>query len=291
MEGTSMGQKRSTRDTDKSARFKKQKIGDPRKVNWYKNARHQQQFLCTGQRGFLCTTNMNEKNAVKEAKNLLSEYGEDFEISTRSSSQPEEDISKDCHVVDVDKSSELNSKNAGIEDEMAEELLQLRSVDVVSKFYSVDTGVPNVVFVTTKVCDPVGLAAKILEDIGQKKTQKSRFLLRMLPIQTVCKATLEEMKIALARIYPADLKSGFNSFQIAYKARYNNTLSRMEVLRELADLVMKENSFNSVNLTDPKFTIIVEVLKGHCCMGVVTNYKRYKKFNLIEVASGFDGSK
>ena len=39
-----------------------------------------------------------------------------------------------------------------------------------------------------------------------------------------------------------------------------------------------------VNLTDPDKTIIVQLCKGQCALSVVSGYKRFAKFNLLELS-------
>lgn len=48
-------------------------------------------------------------------------------------------------------------------------------------------------------------------------------------------------------------------------------------------LVATLNPKNKVDLTKPKLTIIIEVIKAVCCIGVVEDYSLYKKYNLQEV--------
>ena len=39
-----------------------------------------------------------------------------------------------------------------------------------------------------------------------------------------------------------------------------------------------------VNLSDPDKTIIVQLCKGQCALSVVSGYKRFAKFNLLELS-------
>jgi tRNA acetyltransferase TAN1 len=46
-----------------------------------------------------------------------------------------------------------------------------------------------------------------------------------------------------------------------------------------------------VNLKEPKKTILVEVIKGLCCITVVTDYITLKKYNLNELTTKPDSAK
>src|SRR5438128_2056488 len=86
-------------------------------------------------------------------------------------------------------------------------------------------------------------------------------------------------------IFPKYFRAGNPSFQVIYKSRYNNKINRDQVIKLLAGAVIKLNPLAVVDLTNPKYSIIVEVIKGIVCMGVVQDFYKFKKYNLIE-ASG-----
>lgn len=43
------------------------------------------------------------------------------------------------------------------------------------------------------------------------------------------------------------------------------------------------NPENKVDLSNPEFTIVVEVIKNICCLSVVKDYVMFRKYNLQEV--------
>ncbi|MGH0164249.1 UNVERIFIED_CONTAM: hypothetical protein FKN15_049678 [Acipenser sinensis] len=43
------------------------------------------------------------------------------------------------------------------------------------------------------------------------------------------------------------------------------------------------NPKNKVDLTNPEYTIIVEIIRNVCCVSVVRDYVLFRKFNLQEV--------
>lgn len=43
------------------------------------------------------------------------------------------------------------------------------------------------------------------------------------------------------------------------------------------------NSENKVDLTNPQYTVVVEIIKAVCCLSVVKDYMLFRKYNLQEV--------
>ncbi|KAL1474178.1 hypothetical protein MTO96_038172 [Rhipicephalus appendiculatus] len=90
------------------------------------------------------------------------------------------------------KKREDKDSKASIEDDIAAELSELKeSKDKVRRFQKVKTDVAGNFFVTTTVDDPGRLVTTIFEDLKAKHEQRSRFIQRLLPVQTTCKAHLD----------------------------------------------------------------------------------------------------
>uniref|UniRef100_A0A170USV6 Thump domain-containing protein 1-like protein n=1 Tax=Triatoma infestans TaxID=30076 RepID=A0A170USV6_TRIIF len=69
-----------------------------------------------------------------------------------------------------------------------------------------------------------------------------------------------------------------------YNHRCNNSVLRAEVIEALCVLVRDRNLNHSVDIKNPKKAILVEIIKGVCCLSVVSNFYEFKKYNLIELA-------
>ncbi|XP_007425041.1 THUMP domain-containing protein 1 [Python bivittatus] len=152
------------------------------------------------------------------------------------------------------------------------------------RFQSVESGANNVVFIRTLGVEPEKLVHHILKDMHATKKKKTRVILRMLPVSGTCKAFLEEMKRYSETFFESWFKSPKKgTFQIVYKARNNSHLSREEVIKELAGIVGHLNPENKVDLSNPEFTIVVEIIKNICCLSVVKDYVLFRKYNLQEV--------
>ncbi|XP_025190748.1 THUMP domain-containing protein 1 [Melanaphis sacchari] len=236
-----------------------------KKNNNFKNNRFK---LAPDMKGFLCTCNYGEKDCLKEAINLLREYSEEKDI-------PSEDLSNT-----VEESTEIMNS-------LADELKSLSEKDNANwkKFTPSATGVGQCLFISTTVEDPCDLVYKILEDIEKTKVQKTKFLLRMLPILVTCKANLISIKSACANLLPKYFSTEPTTFAILFNHRYNNSVPRDEIIKELANQVVSFGQ-HTVDLSGgAKLTIIVEVVKSVCCLSVVRDYGRFCKFNLLSVCT------
>ncbi|XP_075420702.1 THUMP domain-containing protein 1 [Tenrec ecaudatus] len=226
-----------------------------------------------GLQGILITCNMNERKCVEEAYSLLNEYGDDLygpekftDTNQPSSGNEEEDDDVEAalkkEVDDIRASTEMRRR----------------------RFQSVESGANNVVFIRTLGIEPEKLVHHILQDMHNTKKKKTRVILRMLPISGTCKAFLEDMKkYAETFLEPWFKAPNKGTFQIVYKSRNNSHMNRDDVIKELAGIVGSLNSENKVDLTNPEYTVVVEIIKAVCCLSVVKDYMLFRKYNLQEV--------
>ncbi|XP_030068643.1 THUMP domain-containing protein 1 isoform X2 [Microcaecilia unicolor] len=152
------------------------------------------------------------------------------------------------------------------------------------RFQSVESGANNVVFIRTLSVEPEKLVHHILKDMYTTKKKKARVILRMLPFSGTCKAFVEDMKKYAETFFVPWFKTpNKGTFQIVYKARNNSHMNREEVIKELAGIVGSLNPENKVDLNNPEYTIVVEIIKTVCCLSVVEDYVLFRKYNLQEV--------
>ncbi len=85
-------------------------------------------------------------------------------------------------------------------------------------------------------------------------------------------------------IFTPYFEAGYKSFKIIFNARYSK-VSRDEVITALAEVVHEINPLNVVNLTDPEYTILVEVIKSTILLSVLKDFTKFKKFNITELVS------
>ncbi|XP_051857464.1 THUMP domain-containing protein 1 [Antechinus flavipes] len=226
-----------------------------------------------GLQGILITCNMNERKCVEEAYSLLNEYGDDLY-------GPEKFIDKDKQPSGSEE--EEDDAEAALKKEVSE--IQASTELRLRRFQSLESGANNVVFIRTLGIEPEKLVHHILKDMYTTKKKKTRVILRMLPISGTCKAFLEDMKkYAETFLEPWFKAPNKGTFQIIYKARNNSHMSREEVIKELAGIVGCLNPENKVDLSNPQYTIVVEIIKAVCCLSVVKDYMLFRKYNLQEV--------
>uniref|UniRef100_K7G0S0 THUMP domain-containing protein 1 n=1 Tax=Pelodiscus sinensis TaxID=13735 RepID=K7G0S0_PELSI len=226
-----------------------------------------------GMQGILITCNMNERKCVGEAYSLLNEYGDLLY-------GPEKFTDQDNRL------SGSEEEEDDVESALKKEVDQIRTSteQKLRRFQSVESGANNVVFIRTLGVEPEKLVHHILKDLHTTKKKKTRVILRMLPISGTCKAFMEDMKRYSETFFEPWFKApNKGTFQIVYKARNNSHMSREEVIKELAGIVGSLNPENKVDLNNPQYTIVVEIIKNVCCLSVVKDYVLFRKYNLQEV--------
>lgn len=237
---------------------------------------NKKRYLEVGQKGFLATCNFREKDCVRECYNILNQYADELYGPMNKLSQD------DCE----------EALHAAEELDIADDLQkQIDATKTTSKspesyrFQMVNTGAVNCVFIKTTLDDPLELGIKIISDIALTKQQKSRYLLRLVPVEAVCKANLPDILNAGGKLFDKHFLKEGHTFSIIFNKRYNNVIKRDDVIHELANVVSQKNIHNKVDLRNPELSVIVEVIKGMCCLSVVESYLKYKKYNIVELAN------
>ncbi|XP_077979935.1 uncharacterized protein LOC144435227 [Glandiceps talaboti] len=228
--------------------------------------------LQVGMTGFLITCNRNEKFCVREAYNVLSEYADKIygpEVMSEESSAAESD--DDIEAALKKETQKLKAQNKKKN----------------RRFQAVDSGALNVVFIKAKIPNPSEFAYEIFSDIAENKKKIVRHILRMIPVQGTCKAFPERMRNLCADLCnPVFHKAGTKrkTFSVEYKARYNNSHNKQEIIEMLAKEVTSKNSYHKVDLLCPDYTVICEVVKNVCCMSIVRDFRDLHRYNLHLVA-------
>jgi tRNA acetyltransferase TAN1 len=189
-----------------------------------------------GDKGFLVTCNFREKDSVREVYRLLNEYYTKL------------------HEEDEPKKEETVPEDDDIESQLKSEIEKTsrETKEKAQKFQSTDTGVQNLIFIKTSIEDPLALGTAIIRDLAETKIKKTKVTLRMLPIEAVCKAKIEDIKNAAGLLFDKHFLKEPSTFAINFNKRFNNDLQRDEVIKELADLVSMKNIGNKVNLKNPE---------------------------------------
>ncbi|CAG9560556.1 unnamed protein product [Danaus chrysippus] len=263
-------------------------MGDNRKKKkFYFRKRRNKYFLEPGFRGFFCTCNFREKDCVKEMYNLLNEYAgklypDGEEVNRPPSVEPEE-------------RSETESDNeTDIGDMLKREVDSLKRDSQKAlkhkRFQVVETGASNCIFIKTNLPSPEELTTAIIKDLCATKVQKTRHVLRLLPIMATCKANLPDIMESAEKLIDKYFLKKPSTFAVIFNKRFNSSASRDLIIKELADLIVLKNGENKADLKNPSLCIIVEIIKGICLLSVVDNYYLFKKYNINEICKEQDGS-
>ena len=171
--------------------------------------------------------------------------------------------------------------------------------------------------VTDERIDPAAVIAAILRDVVDSGCSRSRHLIRMMPLQATCFASLEDLevtakpliekhfgsaadgdetakrKVCAGLACPCALLSpcrsddrfcrdcrcprGLQEYAVVIKRRNNLAFPKDEAIDLLARLVGKGHR---VNLKRPDTVIIVEIFKAICGVSVVDDFHSLCQFNL-----------
>lgn len=238
-----------------------------RKKNYYKSFAKKRRTgtLEPEMTGFLVTFERSEFQATKDCYELLNEYAD--------------------KIWGAEKQEETDSKQS-IEDDLAAELNELKeSKDKTRRFQKVKTAVTGNFFITTTVEDPGRLATAIFEDLKSKQEQRSRFVQRVLPVQTTCKAHLDTMRKTVETVVGAydDQGSPQLGYLVAGKIRHNSSLQHNAMLQEIVEVVKSAKPQWMGELRKPDLVIMLDVLQDVCCISLMPRYLEFRKYNLLEV--------
>ncbi|VVC98345.1 unnamed protein product [Leptidea sinapis] len=257
-------------------------MGDTRKKKkFYFRKGRNKYFLEPGFRGFFCTCNFREKECVKEMYNLLNEYAvkvyPDLENAPPIARKDENDQSE----------SESESEMTDIGEQLRREVDNMKKDSQKAlrhkRFQVVETGASNCIFIKTNLSYPEELTAAIIKDLCLTKVQKTRHVLRFLPIMATCKANLPDIMECAGKLFDRFFLKKSSTFAIIFNKRFNSSVSRDLIIKELAEMIVLKNSDNKADLKNPGLCIIVEVIKGICLLSIVEDYFTYKKYNLHEI--------
>lgn len=238
-----------------------------RKKNYYKSFAKKRRTgtLEPEMMGFLVTFERSEFQATKDCYELLNEYAD--------------------KIWGPEKREETDGKQS-IEDDLAAELNELKeSKDKTRRFQKVKTAVTGNFFITTTVDDPGRLATAIFEDLKAKQEQRSRFVQRVLPVQTTCKAHVDTMRKTVEAVVGAydDAASPQLGYLVAGKIRHNSSLQHNAMLQEIVEVVKTAKPQWTGELRKPDLVIMLDVLHDVCCISLMPRYLEFRKYNLLEV--------
>nr|XP_048322277.1 LOW QUALITY PROTEIN: THUMP domain-containing protein 1 homolog [Ziziphus jujuba var. spinosa] len=157
------------------------------------------------------------------------------------------------------------------------------------RFGKLDSGCNGVVFVQMRKEDgdpgPKDIVQHIMTSAAATRKHMSRFILRVLPVEVACYASEEEITKAIAPLvaqyFPVETENPIK-FAVLYEARANTGIDRMKIINAVAKSVPGPHK---VDLNNPDKTIVVEIVRTVCLIGVVEKYKELAKYNLRQLTS------
>lgn len=248
-----------------------------------------------GMQGFLVTCNNNESQAVKEMYNLFNEYADKLYgpeqchgLKKKTLQDNEGKLENTAEDDDDDDDDGDDEEEEDIEKALKKEVNALKqTVPAERRFQQLDSGAKNCLFIKTTLSNPCELIHAILKDIYETQVQKSRFALRVIPIQTICRANLTDINNSAEDLFEPFFRTTYGTmltYGISFKARMTSKVSRDEVIDSLCQIIGEMNPLNKVNYSNPDLIVLVEVLRGFCCLSVVKDFNKFRKYNLQETA-------
>ncbi|BBH02283.1 THUMP domain-containing protein [Prunus dulcis] len=153
------------------------------------------------------------------------------------------------------------------------------------RFISLDSGCNGVVFVQMRKRDGDPSPKDIVQHMMASAAATRRHMSRVLPIEVACYSSEEDISRAikplLAQHFPVETQNP-QKFAVLYEARANTGIDRMKIINAVAKSVPVPHK---VDLNNPDKTIVVEIVKTICLIGVVDKYKELAKYNLRQLTS------
>lgn len=75
----------------------------------------------------------------------------------------------------------------------------------------------NVIFIKSTLTNPLELVTKIISELDNTKQQRTRFLLRLLPIEVICKANMNDIKSKADVMFEKYFAQEPKTFSIVFK--------------------------------------------------------------------------
>ncbi|PNF43257.1 hypothetical protein B7P43_G14895 [Cryptotermes secundus] len=262
-----------------------------KKPNFYSSQkpRKKREFvLKPGLKGFLCTCNNRERDCIRESYNILNEYADRL--------YGEDKASVDAASASADPHTPENaSEDEDIQTALNKELESLRAerkkLPSTRRFQAIDSGANNCIFIQTTLPEPVELVYHIMKDLEATKKQKTRFLLRLLPIESTCKAYVEDIRQAADSVFDKYFSKEGKTFAVLFNRRNSSGVNRDELIRDLADMIVRRHPENRVDLKHPQLAVIVEVIRNMCCLSVLPEFFELRKYNFLELCAPEGGIK
>ncbi|XP_030458454.1 uncharacterized protein LOC115679054 isoform X1 [Syzygium oleosum] len=222
---------------------------------------------------------------------------EDKQSHDKTAETPEEQCSgageppskKQCLENCSSKSSLKDNKEEKSIDRLIEDEIKELGDKTKRRFVTLDSGCNGVIFIQMRKQDgdpgPRDMVQHIMQSAASTRKHMSRFILRILPVEVACYASEEEisraMKPLVTKYFPLETDHP-QKFAVLYDARANSGIDRKKIINSVAKSVPGPHK---VDLNNPDKSIVVQIVKTICLIGVVEKYKELAKYNLRQLTS------
>ncbi|XP_047964225.1 THUMP domain-containing protein 1 homolog isoform X2 [Salvia hispanica] len=244
---------------------------------------------------------LETENVVPSENQALTEEKKPEKQDIKESETPENQDNKEaealgppakrqCTDADAANNGTLSKK---VETKSVDKLIEAELAELGDKskrrFCKLDTGCNGVIFIQMRKRegDPStkDIVHRMMTSLAVTKKHVSRFLLRLLPVEVSCYPSDEEIRRAIKPViekyFPVETEKP-RKFSVLYDARANTGINRAKVIDAVAKCVP---SIHKVDLANPDISIMVQIVKTVCLIGVVEKYKEFAKYNLRQLSS------
>ncbi|KAI5983374.1 hypothetical protein EDD15DRAFT_1894161 [Pisolithus albus] len=185
---------------------------------------------------------------------------------------------------------DLVDEGVNLEDQIARELAAIKRPRAETRFANCQTNTPCVIFISCEPpVDPVRLVTTHVQNVQQTGVTKTKYTHRLTPVSGTCYPGLPEIHSLCHRVFaPFFAENGggdpprTHKYKIELRIRNHSTLTRMEVIQEIAKCVPESYT---VDLDDPEVFILVEIFKSVCGVSILKDFYRLQKFNVMALAN------
>ncbi|XP_073040567.1 uncharacterized protein [Primulina eburnea] len=236
------------------------------------------------------TVSQNEDDASFEKKTQeIEEKPEDHLNQEAKAAVPR--VKKQCVRTGTDESG--NGSSLKLEKKSVDQLIEAELAELSDKgkrrFSKLDPACNGVVFIQMRKRDgdpsPKDIVQHMMTSLASTRKHISRFLLRVLPIEISCYASDEEIRRAIKplvdKYFPEETQTPLK-FAVLYEARANTGIDRAKIIGAVAKSVPPPHK---VDLGSPNLSIVVQIVKTVCLIGVAERYKELAKYNVRQLTS------
>eukprot|EP00878_Enallax_costatus_P012720 GHUV01013284.1.p1 GENE.GHUV01013284.1~~GHUV01013284.1.p1 ORF type:complete len:251 (+),score=109.78 GHUV01013284.1:275-1027(+) len=182
-----------------------------------------------------------------------------------------------------------DSSKQSVEAMLAAEVAELKDRKK-ARFKRHETNVRGTAFVELPKAEgcptPEEVAAEIAKHVRATQSLPSRHVMRIIPVSHTCFVSEDDLKVLATKVAEQHFPKDSDSIQFAidFEHRACEKLKRKDVIDTIANAVPQPP--HKVNLNAPQKTIVVQLVRNVCAVGVVDGYKDLLRMNLRKLADG-----